>query len=166
MRRLNALDEHAGYLAYLVLWIVLDQLTHAIDEAGEVLAAQFAHGIEEHKLGPVLTVGESLGGDSAVLHTDISLKVGETLKVKPSYDYDPKITDFKARPRLYPSHLLYDVGDKSMITIYNVGKGNAEYKGGIIDGAAVIKATKAGTTTIVFRSPNGRTLIGDVTITK
>ena len=50
------------------MWIVLDQLTHAIDEAGEVLAAQFAHGIEEHKLGPVLAVGESLGGDSAVLH--------------------------------------------------------------------------------------------------
>jgi hypothetical protein len=82
------------------------------------------------------------------------------------YNYDPNIKDFKARPRLYPSHLLYDIGDKSMITIYNVGKGNAEYKGGIIDGAAVIKATKAGTTTIVFRSPNGRTLIGDVTITK
>ncbi len=111
-------------------------------------------------------LAEKKVGSSAVLHTDITLKVGETLKVKPSYNYDPNIKDFKARPRLYPSHLLYDIGDKSMITIYNVGKGNAEYKGGIIDGAAVIKATKAGKTTIVFRSPNGRTLIGDVTITK
>ena len=111
-------------------------------------------------------LAEKKVGSSAVLHTDITLKVGETLKVKPSYNYDPNIKDFKARPRLYPSHLLYDIGDKSMITIYNVGKGNSEYKGGIIDGAAVIKATKAGKTTIVFRSPNGRTLIGDVTITK
>ena len=49
-----------------------------------------------------------------------------------------------------------------MISIYKPN--GAKYSGGIIDGTATIKATKRGKTTIIFRSPNGRTVIGDVTI--
>ena len=60
--------------------------------------------------------------------------------------------------------MLYDIGDKSMITITKPD--GSIYTGGIIGGAAVIKEAKAGKTTIIFRSPNGRTMVGDVTSTK
>ena len=88
--------------------------------------------------------------------------MGQSLKVKPDYEYP--VADYTKRPRLYPTHMLYDIGDKTMITITKPD--GSTYSGGIIDGIATIKAVKAGTTTIVFRSPNGRTMIGDVTITK
>ncbi len=97
---------------------------------------------------------------SAVKHITINMKVGQKLKVKPSYDYPVK--NYVSRPRLYPTHMLYDIGNKSMISIYKPN--GAKYSGGIIDGTATIKATKRGKTTIIFRSPNGRTVIGDVTI--
>ncbi len=105
-------------------------------------------------------LAETKVAGSAIRHTKITLKVGQTLKVKPDYEFPE--TDYKTRPRLYPTHMLYDIGDKTMITITKPG--GSVYSGGIIDGVATIKAVKAGTTTIVFRSPNGRTMIGDVTI--
>ena len=97
---------------------------------------------------------------SSIKHTTINLKVGKTIKVRPDYDYP--VSNYTSRPRLYPSHLLYDIGNSSMITITKPD--GTKYTGGIIDGTATIKATKAGSTTIIFRSPNGRTLIADVKI--
>ncbi len=107
---------------------------------------------------------ETKAGSSLIYHTALNLKVGKTIRVKPDYDYDPNIVDFNKRPKLYPQHLLYDIGNKSMITITKPD--GTKYTGGIIDGVATIKATKAGKTTLIFRSPNGRTMIADVTITK
>ncbi len=101
-------------------------------------------------------------GKNKIMHTKITLKVGQTFKVRPSYDYDPGITDFRKRPRLYPTHMLYDIGDKSMISITKPD--GSKYTGGIIDGTATIKGVKDGKTTITFRSPNGRTMIADVTV--
>ena len=105
-------------------------------------------------------LSESKEGDSAIYYTDINLKVGDSFKVKPDYEYS--VRDYKRRPRLYPNHLLYDIGDKSMITITKPD--GSRYNGGIIDGVATIKATKAGKTTIIFRSPNGRTMIANVIV--
>ncbi len=99
-------------------------------------------------------------GKKQVMHTSIALEYGQSIKVKPDYDYP--VSDYVKRPRLYPTHMLYDIGNKSLITITKPdGK---KYDGGIIDGVATIKGVKPGATTIVFRSPNGRTMIADVTV--
>ncbi len=105
-------------------------------------------------------LSERKEGDSAIYHTDIVMVVGDQIRVKPDYDYP--VSNYTSRPRLYPQHMLYDIGDKSMITIYKPD--GSKYTGGIIDGVATITATKPGTTTIVFRSPNGRTMIADVDV--
>ena len=90
----------------------------------------------------------------------ISLKVGQTIKLKPDYEYPVK--DYKARPRLYPTHMLYDIGNKNLITITKPN--GAKYTGGIIDGTATVKAVKRGTTTLICRAPNGRTKVLNVTV--
>ncbi len=126
---------------------------------GKYQAMKTAH-VVNAKNGRKLT--ERAVNGSAIAHTTLNLRVGQEISVKPDYEYPVK--DFKKRPRLYPSHMLYDIGDKSMISITKPD--GSKYTGGIIDGTATIKATKAGKTTIIFRSPNGRTMIADVTITK
>ena len=90
----------------------------------------------------------------------LTIGLGQSVTVTPDCDYPVK--DAKKRPKLYPIHMLYDVADKSVISIRN-SKG-AAYKGGIIEGNAVIKGTKVGETTVVFRAPNGRTQITTVEV--
>nr|MCR5134122.1 hypothetical protein [Clostridiales bacterium] len=94
----------------------------------------------------------------------INLKVGQQIKLKPDYEYP--VADFKKRPRLYPTHALWDLTaeGKTMLKITKPD-GNA-YSGGIIDGTATIKAVKEGTATLICRAPNGRTKVLTVVITK
>ncbi len=86
--------------------------------------------------------------------------LGKSVTVTPDCEYPVK--DTKKRPKLYPSHLLYDVEDTSIISIKN-SKGQV-YKGGIIDGNATIRGDKVGETTLIFRAPNGRTQIVTVEV--
>ncbi len=114
-----------------------------------------------HVLSNGKRLAETKVAGSDILRTTINLKVGQSISVKPDYDYSVK--DFKKRPRLYPTHMLYDVADKSKLTITKPDK--SVYTGGIIDGTAAIKAIRVGSTTLIFRSPNGRTMIATVNIT-
>ena len=92
--------------------------------------------------------------------TSLTMKVGETIKVRPDYEYPVK--DYNKRPKLYPNQMLYDVSDKTIISITKPD--GSKYTGGMIDGVATIKATKKGTTQIVFRAPNGRTHVTKITV--
>ena len=92
--------------------------------------------------------------------TSLTMNVGQTIKVRPDYEYPVK--DYKKRPKLYPNQMLYDVSDKSIISITKPD--GSKYTGGMIDGVATIKATKKGTTQIVFRAPNGRTQVTKITV--
>ena len=105
-------------------------------------------------------LAETAVSGSEVKQTSIKLFVGETLEVKPDYEYPVK--DYTARPRLYPNQMLYDIKDKSIISI--IKPDGSAYTSGMIDGVATIKATKAGTTDLIFRAPNGRTLNAKVTV--
>ncbi len=90
----------------------------------------------------------------------ITLNTGATIRTSPDYEYP--VSDYKKRPRLYPNGMLYDIADKSIISITD-SKGSS-YSGGIINGAATIKGVKAGSTTLVCRAPNGRTKVLKVTV--
>ena len=90
----------------------------------------------------------------------ITLNQGSTVRIAPDYEYP--VSDYNKRPRLYPNGMLYDIANKSVISITD-SKGNA-YKGGMIDGAATVKGAKAGSTTLVCRAPNGRTKVLNVTV--
>ena len=92
--------------------------------------------------------------------TSLTMNVGETIKVRPDYEYPVK--DYNKRPKLYPNQMLYDVSDKTIITITKPD--GSKYTGGMIDGVATIKATKKGKTQIVFRAPNGRTQVTQITV--
>ena len=91
----------------------------------------------------------------------IAIKKGATIKVRPDYEYSVK--DYKKRPRLYPNHLLYDVSDKSIISITKPD--GTKYTAGMIDGVATIKGEKVGSTKVIFRSPNGRTQVSTIVVT-
>ncbi len=92
--------------------------------------------------------------------TSLTMKVGKTIKVRPDYKYPVK--NYNKRPKLYPNQMLYDVSDKSIISITKPD--GSKYTGGMIDGVATIKATKKGTTQIVFRAPNGRTQVTQIRV--
>ena len=92
--------------------------------------------------------------------TDLTMKVGETIKVRPDYEYPVK--DYNKRPKLYPNQMLYDVSDKTIISVTKPD--GSKYTGGMIDGVATIRAAKKGTTQIVFRAPNGRTQVTKITV--
>lgn len=90
----------------------------------------------------------------------IVLKKGETIRVRPDYLYP--VANYNARPRLYPNHMLYDIGDKSIILI--IKPDGSDYTAGMIDGVATIKGMKNGTTQLIFRAPNGRTQVTTVIV--
>ncbi len=92
--------------------------------------------------------------------TELTLKEGQTIRVRPDYEYP--VRDYNKRPRLYPNHMLYDVADKSILSITKPD--GSKYTGGMIDGTATIKAVKKGKTRIIFRSPNGRTQVTNITV--
>ena len=93
----------------------------------------------------------------------ITLKVGQSVKLKPDYVYP--VTDYKKRPRLYPTQALWDldVNGKGMLAIKKPD--GSAYTGGMIDGAATITGRRAGTTDLICRAPNGRTKVLKVTVT-
>ena len=90
----------------------------------------------------------------------IKMDVGQTVMLRPDYEYSVK--NYTQRPRLYPNHMLYDIADKSLIAITN-SKGKA-YNGGLIDGIAIVKGLRPGTTTLICRAPNGRAKTLRVTV--
>ena len=102
------------------------------------------------------TSGKRLGSDT------ITLAVGQSIRLMPDYEYS--VTDYAKRPRLYPTHALWDLDatGKTMLTITKPD--GSAYNGGMIDGVATIKGKKAGTTTLICRAPNGRTKVLTVTV--
>ncbi len=90
----------------------------------------------------------------------ITLPVGETIDVVPSYEYS--IKNYTKRPRLYPNHMLYDVADRSVLHV--MYEDEDPYIGGMIVGVATLRGLKEGRTSIIFRSPNGRTQVTTVNV--
>ncbi len=92
----------------------------------------------------------------------LTLRVGQTVYLRPDYEYP--VADYKARPRLYPTHALWDLTADGRTRLTITKPDGSAYSGGIIDGAATIRAVKAGTTTLICRAPNGRTKVLTVVI--
>ncbi|MCR5134416.1 MAG: hypothetical protein K6B12_02150, partial [Clostridiales bacterium] len=80
----------------------------------------------------------------------VTLYVGDEVKLKPDYEYP--VADYTKRPRLYPTHALWDLdaAGKTMLTVTKPD--GSKYTGGLIDGAATFKAVKKGTTTLICRA--------------